>query len=104
MTELLSLVGQDTALKRVAKTGGGEYAGPCPFCGGRDRFRVQPNRKPWGLWMCRNCGEGRWQDVISFVMQRDQVDFKTALQTLGGGTMARTYTRKPQDAPQKPVY
>ena len=42
-TDLLTLIGCDTALKKVASTKGGEYAGPCPFCGGRDRFRVWPN-------------------------------------------------------------
>jgi len=101
-TDLLVLIGGD--LKKVATTGGGEYAGACLFCGGKDRFRVQPNRKPWGIWMCRQCTVGKWKDAIDFVMMRDQVDFKTAIRTLGGGTMARTYTRKPQAAPPKPAY
>ena len=39
-------------LKRVASTGGGEFAGPCPFCGGHDRFRVQPANN---IWLCRYC-------------------------------------------------
>ena len=38
----LELIGRDTRLRKVASTAGGEYAGPCPFCGGWDRFRVQP--------------------------------------------------------------
>jgi DNA primase len=48
--DLLDLVGRDTQLRKVASTRGGEYAGPCPFCGGRDRLRVQPERR---LWWCR---------------------------------------------------
>ena len=32
--DLLAIVSVDTPLKRVAATSGGEYAGPCPFCGG----------------------------------------------------------------------
>ena len=38
--DLLSLAGRDTKLSKrpIAVTGGGEYAGPCPLCGGRDRF------------------------------------------------------------------
>ena len=56
--DLLSLVGRDTRLKKQAGTRGGEYAGPCPFCGGRDRFRVQPEK---GLWWCRNCSpDSHW--------------------------------------------
>ena len=48
--DLLGLIGADTRLKKVASTGGGGYAGACPFCGGRDRFRVQPEQ---GRWWCR---------------------------------------------------
>lgn len=41
--DLLSLIQRDVRLKRVAGTHGGEYAGPCPFCGeGEDRLRVWP--------------------------------------------------------------
>jgi DNA primase len=60
-------------LKKIATTRDGEFAGPCPFCGGRDRFRVQPQE---GLWFCRQCSpDGRWQDAIAFVMRRDGVLF-----------------------------
>jgi DNA primase len=62
--DLLSLASGLTSLKRVAGTEGGEWAGPCPFCGGRDRFRVQPNKQPFGLWMCRTCTDGKWKDAI----------------------------------------
>jgi hypothetical protein len=48
-TDLLILATRDSQLKRVANTGGGEWAGACPFCGGVDRFRVQPNKQPWGI-------------------------------------------------------
>ena len=40
--DLLALIGRDVQLRRVASTNGGEWAGPCPFCGGHDRFRVWP--------------------------------------------------------------
>src|ERR687886_594278 len=69
-TDLLGLIGTNTRLKKVAMTGGGEHAGPCPFCGGRDRFRVQPAR---GRWWCRGCSDGpRWQDAIGYVRQREE--------------------------------
>jgi len=80
--DLLELIGRDTRLKRVASTRGGEYAGACPFCGGRDRLRVQPAR---GRWWCRGClGAQRWQDVIAYVQRRDGIDdFAEACRRLG---------------------
>jgi DNA primase len=84
---ILQLVCRDTQLKKVAWTGGGEWAGPCPFCGGKDRFRVQPFRKEGGKYFCRGCGENRWHDVIDYVMLRDGVDFKEALKRLSPGKL-----------------
>jgi DNA primase len=78
-TNILDLISKDTLLKRVAGTGGGEWAGPCPMCGGKDRFRVQPYHPNGGRWYCRGCGEGRWHDVIDYNQARDHVDFKEAL-------------------------
>lgn len=72
-SDLLAICGSSTRLKRVASTGGGEYAGPCPFCGGEDRFRVEPLA---GRWLCRQCTEGKWQDVITFIARRDNLDPK----------------------------
>ena len=81
---LLSLIGQATELRRVATTGEGEYAGPCPFCGGRDRFRVQPNYPEGGRWFCRVCtgdphSYGTWKDAFDYIMKRDGCEFKEAL-------------------------
>lgn len=103
-TDLLSLTERLTQVKRVATTGGGEYAGPCPFCGGQDRFRVQPNHGGGGRWMCRNCTSGKWQDAIDFVMRRDNCDFKTACAALAGpgGDLPTTGERR-QPTPQ-PAY
>jgi len=80
--DLLELIGRDTRLKHVASTRGGEYAGPCPFCGGRDRLRVQPARRRW--W-CRGClADERWQDAIAYVQRRDGIDdFAEACRHLG---------------------
>lgn len=80
--DLLQLISQDTHLTKVAATGGSEYAGSCPFCGGEDRFRLQPFRPKCGRWYCRGCGQGRWHDVIDYVMLRDRVDFQEALEQL----------------------
>jgi len=78
--DVLLLIGSDTPLRKVASTGGGEWAGPCPWCGGRDRFRVQPRL---GYWWCRQCSGDRWQDAIDYVVRRDSVSFVEACQRLG---------------------
>ncbi len=79
---LLSLIGNDTRLKKVAGTGGGEWHGPCPFCGGDDRFTVQPNAKGGGCWSCRQCSP-HWGDAIAYKQKRDGLDFKAAVSALG---------------------
>jgi DNA primase len=91
---LLQVALPDVDLKRVSSTNGGEYAGSCPFCGGIDRFRVQPYHSEGGRWWCRGCGEGRWHDVIDYVMRRNGIDFLTALDKLEGTTGKMTQPKK----------
>lgn len=80
---LLTLVQGDTRLKKVATTQGGEYHGPCPRCGGRDRFIIQLNRKGMGSrWSCRACSD-KWGDAIAYIQWHDGVDFLTACEILG---------------------
>jgi len=76
--DLLALVAQNTSLKRMASTNGGEWAGPCPFCGGRDRFRVWPEHPGGkGRWWCRVCG--KWGDAIDYVMTQHGLSFPEAV-------------------------
>ena len=79
---LLALIGRDTPLRKVAATRGGEYAGPCPFCGGTDRFRVQPALPDGGRWWCRRCGDDHWQDAIAYLQRRDGLSFPEACAAL----------------------
>ena len=52
---ILELIqGDGFQFKKVATTRGGEYHGPCPFCGGNDRFRIQPAKD---RFYCRGCGK-----------------------------------------------
>lgn len=65
--DLLSVL--PVRLKRVASTNGGEYHGPCPFCGGEDRFAVWPrprDGKNPHMW-CRSCGFSG--DAVTFTMR-----------------------------------
>jgi|APSaa5957512622_1039677.scaffolds.fasta_scaffold19314_4 DNA primase len=80
-TDILQVIGQDVGLRRVATTHGGEYAGPCPFCGGTDRFRVWPEHSGGrGRFWCRQCG--RWGDPIDYLRTRDRIGFSEACQRL----------------------
>ena len=80
--DLLRLVEPDTTLIRIANTHGGEYAGPCPFCGGTDRFHIVPSA---GKWYCRQCTP-RGGDAIDYVQRREQVAFQAAVDLLAGVT------------------
>jgi hypothetical protein len=62
-------------LKRV----GGELVGPCPVCGGTDRFGVNVRKQ---LWHCRGCAKGG--DIIDLVRHLDAVNVSEALETLIG--------------------
>ena len=75
---LLNLI--PVPLKKVGGTNGGEYHGPCPFCGGKDRFIVQPNDGNGGHWWCRQCE--KHGDAIAFIMEYMQCDFKTACERM----------------------
>ncbi len=92
--ELLPLVGD-------LKKAGAFYVGPCPMCGGRDRFTVK--HTPGGdRWHCRRCGDGKWHNVIDLIMARDHVTFVDACKRLGGEVVApvlRQPARQPATTP-----
>ena len=48
--------------------------GPCPMCGGKDRFRFD-DKLGRGTWICSQCGAG---DGIELVKQFLRCDFKAA--------------------------
>ena len=78
---LLDLIQVNGFFKKVASTNGGEYAGPCPFCGGRDRFRVWPE-EDGGRWWCRGCGKNG--DAIQFLRDTQGMSYREAVEALGG--------------------
>ena len=79
-TDLFALVEKDTHLKRV---GANWFAGPCPNCGGRDRFVLKRTTDGW-RWLCRHCTGRQYRDAIDYVMMRDGLPFKDAVERLGG--------------------
>ena len=61
---------------------GGELVGPCPQCGGRDRFGINLQR---GSFLCRKeCGPHAKGDQIALVQHVLGVDFRGALDWLCG--------------------
>lgn len=55
------------------KRAGREWIGPCPWCGGTDRFSVNPGKKKWN---CRGFGGG--STTIGMVMHAGQMSFLEA--------------------------
>lgn len=53
MPNILSFV---PCRKDFKSKGPREWAGPCPGCGGKDRFLVWPERSRGGAYLCRGCG------------------------------------------------
>ena len=82
---MLDIIGRDTRLKRESQADGGSYAGPCPFCGGKDRFVVRPDGRPSEgrapSWFCRGCAP-KGGSVIDYVIRRQGVDFRAAVDLL----------------------
>jgi phage/plasmid primase-like uncharacterized protein len=61
---------------------GRELVGPCPSCGGTDRFSINTVKQ---VWNCRGCRVGG--DVIALVQHLDGVEFSEAVARLVGGVM-----------------
>lgn len=64
---------------RLRRTGA-ERIGPCPRCGGDDRFGVHPDK---GLFNCRGCG-AKGGGAIDLEMFLSNCDFAGAIETLAG--------------------
>lgn len=63
---ILEIIEKESGLVFSKKSNihGGEYAGPCPFCGGTDRFSIHPSKDHF---VCRQCQKAG--DAIHFAME-----------------------------------
>jgi len=99
--DLLDLARGRVHMKKIAAH---EWAGPCPSCGGRDRFHVDTKSQHW---MCSNCtGREKWQDVIAFRRMLTGETFVDAVEALGGrrdATLPPVTPRQP-DPPEPPSW
>jgi hypothetical protein len=75
---LEDLASRTVNLRKVASN---EHAGPCPKCGGVDRFHVHGP-----LFMCRRC-HPNWGDAIEFMQWLHNVDFMEAIKMLDTNAM-----------------
>jgi len=78
----LDLASNKVKLRKVAATYGGEWHGPCPSCGGKNRFHVWPNQNEGrGSYWCRSCEKAG--DNIQFLRDFEGLGFRKACAELG---------------------
>lgn len=93
MESILALIEEDVHLRRVTAH---ELSGPCPECGGDDRFRVWPEQ---GRWWCRRCEKGG--DAIQYLREFHGMGYREACAELGIEPQApRQNRQKPQWTPK----
>jgi hypothetical protein len=77
-----------------------EREGPCPRCGGMDRFSINVAKQ---TWHCRGCKPDHIKgNVIGFAQWIDGVSFETAVRSLAGETR-HGVERPPRVAEHKPA-
>lgn len=83
------------------KRSGSYHVGPCPFCGGRDRFNVK-SLEDGDLWICRQCGDGKYHDAIDFFMQLNGRPFGEIVD-LTSDTVSKTKFNRLVTSGPKPI-
>lgn len=72
--------------------------GPCPLCGGNDRFRFD-DKEGRGTWYCNQCGAG---DGFDLVMKVNRLEFKDAAREVqkhvGGAPVTTIRQGRPEEA------
>ena len=97
---VLELASKRVQLRKASGTNGGEWQGPCPDCGGTDRFHVWPeqNEGKGGYW-CRGCE--RTGDNIQFLRDFEGLTFPEACGRLNISVAERPESRPaPQRKPE----
>jgi DNA primase len=87
-TDVVDLIGSEMNLRRQ----GSIYVGHCPWHDDqKPSFQVNPNKQNWVCYPCDVRG-----DVFDFIMKREGVDFREALEILAerAGIEVRSYQKK----------
>ena len=90
--KILEVIQRESGIEYKQKTKK-EWAGPCPFCGGEDRFYIQPFRNQKGGFRCRQCEKAG--DIYDFLKYFKGLDFAAAKKYLGVNTPTRAKTPPP---------
>lgn len=97
--DIISIANNHISLKKVSAD---EYAGPCPKCGGNDRFHVWPGQGENGRYWCRQCGiKG---DAIQFLREVEGMSFKEACKLVGKEVAAVSHLGTRPRPPAKKTY
>ena len=59
-----SFVDELIGRQQLKRVGAAYLAGPCPLCGGRDRFTLKLNGQNRWVWHCRKCSNEGWQSML----------------------------------------
>ena len=78
-TKLMNATTDLTALVPGLRAHGRYHIGPCPFCGGEDRFTIK-RTDAGDLWICRQCGDGKYHDAVAFRMRAEGKSFREVTQ------------------------
>jgi phage/plasmid primase-like uncharacterized protein len=98
-TEAAALVARavriETEIERrnIKLKGKKELSGPCPLCGGFDRFSINTKKQ---VFHCRGCAVGG--NVIKLVQHLDGVSFADAVAKLAGNTTVKAATSQSKPA------
>ena len=65
--------------------------GPCPMCGGNDRFRFD-NKSGRGDWICSNCGAGDGFSLVSRIKKISLLETRNLIEPLIKTASTRTVT------------
>jgi putative DNA primase/helicase len=52
--------------------------GPCPICGGKDRYRWSRKHSDAGLWVCSGCTDDKWANGFKMLMEVRGLNFREA--------------------------
>ena len=100
---VLDLASKRVQLRKASGSNGGEWQGPCPGCGGTDRFHVWPlqNEGKGGYW-CRSCE--LTGDNIQFLRDFEGLSFKDACARLNISAPERPSSRPHSFQHSKPEF
>ncbi|WP_047814074.1 DNA primase [Rhodopirellula islandica] len=95
-TDIVDVIGHDLELRPQGR----HFVARCPFHNdSRPSMTINQERQSWKCWVCDIGG-----DVFSFIMQREGVDFPTALRSLAerAGIEIPEFNRGPKTQPGSP--